>query len=300
MSDRIEGTVVFDGLLEGKLPGGGSGAARLGEWVGYAAGLNLPLSLEVDGESFSVLAENRPIQVEQLGDSPAETLADALRQLFEIFPPHERARAFSTLRSTEYRKGEAVQTVYIVGSGGSVQVRERAVDARTTPGLRLLTGREKLRLGAMGVVVALLVFAVSSVFVDYRALWDNIVEEITPFDPNELVVESGSFGDYFTVEKKDVARGGKVVVLTVKRRKKFPVTDADLKRLLAEPPDGVPARLTIEALARGYVRCEYFDKHKEFMGFSMQRISRLREKETVGIALPLPRDWRLARVVITY
>jgi len=299
MNEKVEGTLVLDGLLEGKIPRQPGAEGRLREWVAAVASANLRFSLELEGGSFSILADNRPIPAEDLAPSPTERIAAAVGELLKLFPPQERRSIFSTLRSVEYRAGAEVQTMYAIGADGAIRVRERTVEAATTRALRPLGRREKLRIGLIGVVVALLVFLVSSIFVDYRAVLDRILEAVVPPDAAALKVETGAFADYFSVEQKSF-RGGKAAVLTLKRGKAFPLDEAAVEELLAKAGKSVSARLAVEALARGYVRCEYFDKKDKFLGFTTQRISGLREAESIELVLPLPGEGRLARIVITY
>ena len=300
MNERVEGTVILDGLVEGRIPGRGDAEDVLHDWVRHAASSNLWFSLQLEGGSFSILADNKPIQAEDLAPRPADRIADALRDLLEVLPAQERKGVLSTLRSVEYREGVEVQTLYAIDPDGGVAVRQRTLSARTAPAARPLTRKEKIRLAAVGVVVALLLLAVTSIFVDYRSLLGGVFERFAPFRPADLQVEVKGFQDYLTVEKKAASRDGKEVILTLKRGKNFPLTDADCERLLAESPKPLSARLAVHALAGGYVRCECFDAKGKFLGFTMQRISELREKETTELALPLPTGGRLARVVITY
>jgi hypothetical protein len=113
-------------------------------------------------------------------------------------------------------------------------------------------------------------------------------------------VDAGSFSRYLSVQKKAVAHGGKVLLLTLRRSPDFPSEESSLESLLEDSKESLSARLTAEALARGYVRCELFDKHDKFLGYSMLRITGLRKQETVRQAMPLPRDVQPARLVLTY
>ncbi len=300
VTPKTEGTLIVDGLLEGKLPPSPEAAERLRQWVCSAAEVGLVFSVEIDGGSFSLLADTKPIAADPLGTDPAAKIADLLDGLLEVFPLPQRQHVNSTLRTKEYRRGQEVQTLFAVGSDGAVEMQERVVEAQTIAPPRPRTRKEIVRLVLLGVAVVLLVLLVSSIFVDYPALLDRVIEGVTPFDADSLQVDTGSFGDYLTVEAKERADGGKGVVITLKRAEAFPVTEADLKRLLAEAGDSPSAHLAVEALARGYIRCELFNKDGGFLGSSMQRIAGLREQETVKIAVPLPRKERLARVVFTY
>jgi hypothetical protein len=300
MSQQIEGTIILDGLLEGRFAGGAFTAADLRQWAGRAARRNLHVSVETDGDSFSVLGERRAVAAGDLGEDPARAIAEALNELLADMPPQTRAGAMSTLRSIEYRKGEEVQTLYALGPGGAVEVRQRVVDAKTTAPLKPPTRGQKLRMALTGLGAAMLVFLASSVFVDYRAMFSRIVENVMPFNAADVVVDIGPYGECFTVAKKELAGGGKALVLTLKRGKAFPLTDGDVQRLFDQAKDA-PSRLVADSLARGYVRCECFDKDGKFLCFSMLRIAGLRKDQTQEAAVPLPAEGpRVAKLVFTY
>jgi len=302
MSENIEGTISLDGLLEGRFAGESFTADDLRRWASRAADRHLHFSVEVEGNSFSVLGERHRVKAGDVGDDPARTVAEALDALLDRMPPPTRTGAMSTLRSVEYRKGEEVQTLYVI-VGGKVDVRQRTVEAKTTAPVGPLTRKEKVRMALMGLGVALLVFLASSIFVDYRAIYTNIVEAVVPVSADELVVEPGPFGDSFSVTKKEVVSvsgGGQAIVLTLKRSEAFPVTAEQAQKLYDDAND-LPTRLATESLFRGYVRCEYFDKEGKFLTVAPARVIELHKVETLEIALPLPaKGPRVAKVVFTY
>jgi len=299
MSDKVEGTLTLDGLIEGKLPDDDTVERRLREWVGFAAGVGLRFSLEIDGDAFSLLADNTPVPADTIGENPTDVIAQTLGQLLKVFPGEHRVRVLSTVRSVEYRKGVEVQTLYVVGPDGTVGTRERTLDARTTPPPRKLTAREKWRLAGIGVLIAAVVFLISAIFVNYGDVWRHVVEGVTPFDVDALEVDASAFERFFTVEKKEHRSGARAVVVTLKRTDAWPVKDG----VFLDPSKPVKTqreRLTRDALARGYVRCEYFDKDGKFLSCGHHRIAELHKKETTKLVLPLPPRKRLVRVVVTY
>jgi len=300
MSDPVEGTVVLDGLIEGRVPDRPEARELLTEWVRAAREARVPFSLSFDGSSFSLLADQTPVAVEDLSPDPAARIAGALEELIKVFPPSDRGSLFSTLRSVEYRKGQAIQTVYGIGADGAVETMERTVEARTGPPRHGPSRRDKVRAGLAGLVVAVGIFLVSSVFVDYRELLSRVAESVTPLNADALKVDTGPFADYFTISKKAVGSGSQTVTLTLKRTASFPLDDEAAQKLLAASADSPSRRLTVEAIVRGYVRVEFFGKDDKFLGFSTQRIAALRRAESAEIVVPIPRDPRPARIAITY
>ncbi len=298
--EKVEGTVMLDGLVEGRLPQEPGAEGKLREWVSFAGSLGLRFSLEVDGPQWSLLADNRPFRAEALRGSPSQLIGDALRELLKVFPAPERPRLFSTLRSIEFRKGEEVRTLYVVAPSGALDVRQESVSAETTPAPRPLTRREKARMAVLGIAIAAAILGLSAIFVDYRALFSSIGEAVRPFDVEKLEVNAEAFKDYFTVERKMLAPGGRNLIITLKRTKTFPLKDTDYETLAEKTTKTLHGLLPLETIARGYVRCEFFSKANEFLGFTSERIRGLAEKESIELILPIAGRSDLRRIVITY
>ena len=300
----MQGTVVLDGLIEGRTPEFDDAEDRLRQWIGKVRSKGLAFNLEIEGATFSVLADNRPVSIALLGSDPADAVAEALRDLLMIFTPPMRTSLVSSIRSIEYGRNVEIQTVYAVNAAGQIETRQRTVDSKTTAPPEPLTRREKIKLAVMGLVLAAAVFAVSSIWIDYPGLFDRTRDKMTPYDTNAMVVETGSFAKYFTIEKKAIE--GERFVLTIKRTKAFPTDDKALAALFVEArsntnaDSAVDAILTVEALARGYIRCEMFDKKGTCHSFIDVRIVELRTKETAKRALPLSSNYTLTRVAIRY
>ncbi len=304
MMEKVEGTIFLDGLIEGRLPAEAGAEGKLREWVSFAGTLGLHFSLETDGPQWSLLADNRPFRAEDLRGSPSQIIADALRELFKVFPAAERPRLFSTLRSVEYRKGQEVRTLYVVGHSGELEVRQESVEADTTAPPQPLTRREKVRMGVVGLAVAVAILGLSALFVDYRALFSSIADAVRSVDTEKIDVDAGAFKDYFTVERKTVAPGGRSLLVTLKRTKSFPVKESDFETLAEKTTKTLSGLLPLETIARGYVHCEYFGKRNgrpnEFLDFTTERITGLAAAETIELSLPLIGRGDLRRIVITY
>ena len=112
-------------------------------------------------------------------------------------------------------------------------------------------------------------------------------------------MDAGPFGPYLSIVGK-ARRGEDTLALRLKRTARFPLSSPDVDRLFAEAGGAVDARLTVEALARGYVRCEYFDAQGAFLGQVMVRIADLRRREGIAVVLALPREHRPVRLVMAY
>lgn len=299
MTQKLEGTLQLDGLLEGKINALPDGPNRLAEWVKFAASLGLPFTLEIDGASFSLLAGRQTLRVADLGGEPTETLVNALNQLVKAFPDTQRQEIYSTIRSTEYRPKLEVQTLYAMGPEGKIQPQQRSQAAETTPPPRPMSGKEKVRMAALGLLAVLVVLAISSIFIDYRTLLGDLRDRIMPYNAEAIAVEAGPFENYFSVENRRRGQGPSLLI-DLKRSDDFPKTDEDLNRLYTQAGSSLPNRLAVESMASGYVRCEYYDKDGKYIGFTTERIGQLKQDDTTTLRLPLPADRRPAKVVITY
>jgi len=319
MGQNIEGTIVLDGLVEGRLPADGDGEDKLRKWVKFAAQSQLVFSLDVQGGSFSILPDNQAVRADAVGPDPGEVVASLLRELQKLFPVSERSKLMSTVRSREYRAGKEIQTLYAF-TPADVKTQARTVDADTVAPEAPLTRREMVRMGVTAGVVLLALFGISSIFISWGDVFRNFIGRVKVPDAEKVEVDVGAFGPYLTVDKKRIYASKDVLYLelTLKRTAAFPRSDAELNALTTRPsvapttaattpstppaaPTGpYPMRLLIDDLARGEVRLEYADEKGEHLGSAVLRVRGLREKETVSVSIPFPREPRPTRVILTY
>ena len=298
MSERIEGTYHLDGLVEGPLPDNAEVEQQMRDWIELTCSLNLHFSLEIEGHRFSLLALD-DVATNDTHRNVRDEIAQALEQLLKLFPRRMQTRITSTLRSIEYTKGFEVQTVYAIRPDGQVDTKQRRIQVETTPPPQPPSTRERLRLGLLGLGVALLILLVSSVFVDYRALLDQTLSAVMPMDPAELQVKTGPFESLLEVADKKLK--ARVLVLQLKRTKDYPCTPDALCEAWSAAAGDLERRLTLEALAKGYLRCEAFDDKGAFLQCTVHRISELAgEKKSAEIRVPLPRRKRIKKVVLRY
>ena len=122
MKEKIEGTVILDGLIEGRVPSDPDAERHLREWIDLARSMKLRFNLETDAGSFSLLADNSAVRAADLERGPAATVSELLTQLLTIFSPDEKPRVYSTLNSVEYGKGMETQTLYSIAPDGTVNM----------------------------------------------------------------------------------------------------------------------------------------------------------------------------------
>lgn len=293
---RVEGSFLLDGLIEGQLPGDAETPERLREWAGAMKRLGLDVQLELDGGSFSLLANESRSQASRVGPQPAAQIRDLVEQLVGCFPDPTAAALFSTLRSVEIRPGVEVQTVYVVRPDGSVEAPERVLDASTAPPPKPPTAREWVKVGLVSLVLLAALFGVTSLFVDWRGAVESMWNRVVPFDASEVEIVS-AFDPYFRVVERERAGGGKVLRLTLERTKAFPKDDDAIRRAFVQLADVSPTdQQVLSALGRGYVRVEIFDENEKFLGFHDVRIAGLRKNEKIEIDVRVPLDPRPASI----
>ncbi len=299
MSAKIEGTVILDGLVEGRMADIAAIEPRLREWRAFVEKAGLRFSLEIDGNSFSLLAENEAVPIAKLSGNPARIVTDALNELLKVFPVADRGGVFSTVRSVEYRKGEEVQTLYSVARDGTIRANERIVEAQTTPPAPPPGWRDKAVVVLVGLAAAVLVLWISSFFIDYRGSWRRFYNSVRPPAVATMKVEAAGFEKWLAVEGPKASQIPGAVTLRLKRLADFPRADADADNALRRAGDTVISRMALEACLRGRISVWYYDKDNGLISFSEKSIAPLRGKEVLDLELPLPTEGRVARIVIT-
>lgn len=295
MSENVEGTFVVDGLIEGRLPARPDADRLIRAWAAFAEQSGRRFHVEVEGNTFSLLPDNTPRRASET--DPARAIAAIFEELLKLFRPAEAQCVLSTLRSVEYRRGQAVQSLYMLRPDGTLEVRQRSVPMPTVPPPRAARLRDKLRPASAGVAAAaLLLLAVSAWFIDYRTILRTAWRAWVPPDAAAVRVENGAFEEFFHVEKRTLTHSGEWV-LSLRRTERFPRTPEQAAALNAAESNA-SRRLALQALAVGYIRCEYLDEEGRFLGGVPLRIKPLRQAETMEAAAPLPRGARQA--VLTY
>lgn len=293
--EKVEGTIVFDGLLQGRLSDESVGE-KLREWVAFAGKLGLRFSLEQRVGAFSLLPETQPASVEALGDDPAATIRQSLEQLAAIFPPHDRGQLFSTLRTSEFRPGREVQSVY-TAVNGQIGVQSRTLEAQTVAPPKPLSARERAKLAGMGLAMAAAVVGISLLFPGVRALFGQLAETVRPFNVEEVTVELGPYKGFFEYAVDEKVSSRSRLALILKRSPSYPIDDATLAAAAQTAGNDVRRRLAVEALARGWVRYEMFGDDGTFVGRSELRVADLAGKELTPGLILFPEKTRVTKIV---
>ncbi len=292
---KLEGTVVFEGLLQGPVPNGGDIAARLNQWVQFVGRLGLRFSLETRDTGFSLLPENRPVSVGPLGDSPDQAIRQSLEQLVEQFPIAERNQLFSTLRSSEYRKGEEIQTMYTIVEG-TLRLQSRTLAADTVAPPEPIPIKEQIKMAVIGVALALGLLGIALLFPGVRAMFGQLVAAVKPLDTQSIAIDLGAFAPYFTCTIDEKQSDRSQLVVQLKRTEKFPNDEAALNTAAAAE-NVLDRRLALEGLARGYLRVELFDADGKYAATDELRIRDLRDQQKLDAKLPLPDKTTIEKIV---
>ncbi|HUT32750.1 MAG TPA: hypothetical protein VNE39_04645 [Planctomycetota bacterium] len=165
-----------------------------------------------------------------------------------------------------------------------------------------LRARRRAGLGpivAASVLAGVLLVALVALWVSGGQLTGLLLGSGGGVDAEKVEVDARTYKSYFTVERKLAGPRGRTLVVTLKRAKGFPLKDADFERI-SEATPGIAGLLAFEAVARGYVRCEYFGEKEEFLGFTLERIRDLCDREVVELSLPVAGRRGLRRIVFTY
>ena len=295
-NEKLEGTIEFEGLLQGRLPDVTEFPDQLREWVGFMRELGIAFHAEVSDAAFSLLPEPDAVSIAKLGDPPEQTIQQAIEQLLEQFPPHDPAPLTSTLRSREFRHNEEVQTFYGI-AGRLVRPQTRTVEAQTVRPPDPISTRQRVQMGLIGLGMAVLMVGVSLLFPGVRAMFSHVFETVRPVDLNEVKIDFGPYANYLTYTIDEQKSGWAGLKLVLKRTKQYPRDDAALKAAAADANDNLRQRLALESLVRGYVRIELFDPDGNLLAHLEQRVAELNSRESLEMSIPFPSGVRVTRIV---
>jgi hypothetical protein len=294
IGDKVEGTIAFDGLIQGKLADEAIGK-QLQEWTKFVAGLGPRFNLELRGGAFSLLPDTQPVSTSKLGDDPTEAVRQALDQLCGLFSGYERAQLFSTLRSCEYRPSREVQSVYTI-AGGQVGVQSRTVEAVTTPAPQPLSTKDRLKVAGMGLAMAAAVIGVAMLFPGVRAMFGELRETVKPFEAKEITVELDAYTPWLEAKIDEQKSNRLSVVLQLKPTAAYP--HDDVSYAAGERAAGANARqrFTLENLARGFARIALYDDTGRYLHTGEVRVVDLGPGKTLDVLVALPDRVRVTKL----
>lgn len=299
MNKHVEGTYRLDGLIEGPLPDQPGSQQRLAEWARKSKSIGAPFDVQIDHGSFSALAGETVLEVASQTQPLEDIITETLDDLLNLFPPSQRGQLLSTVRSLEYRPNEEVQTLYAVGPNGRIVTEQRSVEATTTAPPEPATPRDIAKFVVISLLILAVGFGLSAFFVDYHAIWRDLVHQATPLHAENLALEYTPFQPYFLVESMAVEGGNRRVKLTLRRSPLYPINPGAIKpATIAQLP--LPERLALEAIVRGRIQAEWYDEKGQLISHTMLRTGDLARAEAVQITLPVPHQARPIRLVLSY
>ncbi len=279
----VEGTVRLEGLLEAGLPDARDLEPALRRWLKQCAALGVDFSLELEADGFSLLPEDRPFPAAPLGSCPEAALRQMVQKVVELVPEGDRGSLLSTLRSRELRPGEEVQSLYPIGGDGEVRVESRIVEAETTPPPAAAPTQRLKHVGLALAAVLVLVIGLSLV-VDLTGLLDMAraaaLGPALEADDIDLRAYAG------LLEVGALETDARALTLTLHRGPAFPADSAALQAAWEAEP-ALARRLALEALARGYGRCELFDADGRCLASPSVRLAGLRDADSLTVRLPV-------------
>jgi len=290
------GTFLLDGLLQGGSPG----EEALRGWVKEAAQAGLNFRLEMEGNRFSLLADNAVYAVSKLrGVALDLAMTQLLESLLSLYPAR-RATLYSTLRSQEFTRGAELQCVYLINADGTVKVQSREVASHTPPPMPP-RARERMLQAIIVLIGMLLLFVVATQLVDWRHLFRRMREVSQPNQGVEL--DAAQFAPFMEVKLAKVRQLDGYVELEFSRG---PIWDAAKLGDLEEPVNvpGNPSRtwkhfLAVEAIKRSAVRVSFYDEKGASIGDVPTNLDALRSEKSFVGRVGIPRSENgLKRVVV--
>ncbi|MCG8586686.1 MAG: hypothetical protein MI757_18440 [Pirellulales bacterium] len=301
MIEKVVGTIALDGLIEGRGVEGPEVAEKVRGWVTDLTKLGPKMELSIAGDSFSLLPDNRPVPMSRMGDDPHQALAEMLNHLQQILPTEQRRHTSSTLRSVHFHSGVEVQTLYLVGTDSEFRVESRTLEATTIEPPEPPSVKERVQLGFIGLLAALALLGIISIFVDLRGLVGEVFSSVTPVSAEEIDIDSTAFDKYFSIEDKTVSNRHGHIALTLKRTEAFPLESTALESEF-EAAKSLHDRLALKAIAKQYLRLELYNENNELIRQQMVHIKKLVDAETMKLQIPLrvgSRNIRVARIRLT-
>lgn len=287
--EKLEGTIAFDGLIQGRLPARSDAAAVLNEWVEFVRGVGIRFNLETRGGTFSLLPDDAPVSVQRLGAAPEETIVQMLEQFVSTFDDESQGSLTSTLRSSEFRRNLEVQSVYLI-AGGAVRMQKRSLEAETVRPPEPLTPRQRLKFGLVGLGTVVVVGAVLFLIPGVRAMFGQVVDTVRPIDWKTVTVDIGPYGKWIKAEIDESKSSRAKLTLNLTALPTLPQTDEQWTTASQEPKLTFREKLALENLARGHLRVEVFDADGRFVRSGELRIAELLSGKSPQPAVILTSD----------
>ena len=284
----IEGTFILEGLVQGPVPDVHDAAELLQRFAADLVRNHLPLTLEVSGGQFSLLADGQPHPCSDFHPRPISgCMQQALEQLLALLPPQDRSQVISTLRSREFQPGTVRQTLFTIVANGQVQVqtRESPADVILQSSLRSQLMKRRLMIGGL----AVLALGVVATVVDFKP-WLRRVGTNLKLQPSTVIpVDTTAMAEGITA----TATVGETLEITLTRGSQW---DALLQTPPTEPD--WTKHLASTALHRGYALAILKDASGKTLRSQTLDLESLRSAQTCITSVPLARHEEVSSVMV--
>ena len=279
------GTAVLDGIIQGILSDPQEETDLL-DWVQSAATLGISFVPETTAGHFSLLADNRPLPVEDLGGSTfEETLVQILTQLGKQGQDHGWRELVSTLRSSRFEEGEEIQTMYVFSGEGEVQSWEQRRTVKTTSRARSTNWRQPWWKPALTIVLGLALLVTVLLMGDWLRFIPGLQPLESPASLKSIKVDNDRFEKYFEVTEAKLFRypeGKNGLRLKLRRTDAYPLKEAAPEETAKESNTSPPSAIR-DALMRDRIHFELYDVKRELLEEGTVNLRGLRKSETITV-----------------
>ncbi len=286
----------MEGMLQGPLPSSEVIVDELKSWVEAAKNQGLRFHLQVEGANFSVLADTTISKTSSLkGKDVDELIEDALGSLLKLLPEGSRKGLFSTVRSEEFRPGEAVQTLYAVAPNGEIASQQRTVDVDTEMPPPEITAASVRRFALVALPVLLLMLFVSSFFIDYKKMFSQARDEMVDVTVEEVSVKDSELLDVVEIKLVEIDNRRKLLIFEIERG---PGWAAAIGSSPSDSSGNWQEFLLRQAVHLRVLRVELFDKKGKPLGYGEISLDGLRDHKKAKVGMVARPNGRMVTVVV--
>ncbi len=286
------GTYRLDGMLQGPVP---PSEGDLHAWTATAKSAGLHFHLAIEGGSFSIVADPAVQRISALRTQDlSQHLVAALESLLSLLPESGQQVAFSTVRSEEFLPGRAIQTLYVIRSPGVVAAEQRTVDMQTKAAPVEISPTSLRRAIPLALILILAGLFISSFFIDYRKLFRDAREQMSPITAEGITLDKEALRDCIDAEIKGIDKGRNGLIFALKRGPQWQ------QALQSKPGDSAadwPVFLIRQAIQQRRLRIEFQDKDGTLIGSGELGLGALHDKESAEVVIAPALSGRLAKVI---
>ena len=293
---KIEGTFQLEGLIEGPVFSGDDEEV-INNFVKQAQKQGFIFHAAINTGRFSLLADTEPVNIKSADESADVRVIKCLEEFLKNYSPKECLDLMSTLRSVEYVPGNAIQTIYSIKPDCTVSVEQRTVRADTVRPAEPIEFKQTIKLAIPLILILCVGIGISAFFIPYRDIVKGIISDFTPFDANNVTIDTEHYSKYFQVKTIEADEAEDTIKIIFKISESYPNTEQKLNELWNSPEVALSQKLTLEALAKNCIRCIFYNSDGDFSGQMTCYMQWIKEdNEHFGIVIPFNKDLRKIRI----